>query len=111
LERLRSKLPSCQWWRSVWDIAGRENRLRGIERRATIAADAKIDATLEMHLQTSGHAVEPNLTFAFDLARHETAPPDRANDCGHTVWQPRAIANPYGGAMSSIMVPVCVPTP
>lgn len=79
---------------------------------STVVADGRIDATaLEMQLQTSGHAVEPDLVFVFDLVRHETAVSDRTNDCGHTVWQPRAIANPYGGAMSSIMVPVCVPTP
>ena len=82
------------------------------EGRLTITAGGRIDAAaLEMRLRTSGHAVEPDLIFVFDLVKHETTPPDRNNDCGHLVWQPRAIANPSGGAISSIMVPVCAATP
>lgn len=64
---------------------------------------------------------EYEMVFTFDLAIAATVPDEPAepaengaeggptSDCAQIITQTRVIANPGGGAMSMIMVPVCVP--
>ncbi|WEK03419.1 MAG: hypothetical protein P0Y65_14610 [Candidatus Devosia phytovorans] len=77
-----------------------------------ITAAGNVDAaSLQLHLRTNGHAVEPDFVFVFDLVPQDGAKPDRVGKCDHVVWQPRSMANPFGSTMSSVMVPVCIPAP
>lgn len=54
---------------------------------------------------------ELDLAFTFDLSSRATNSEqhDAIAKCSTVVWQPRVIANIYGGSMSTVMVPVCSP--
>lgn len=54
---------------------------------------------------------ELDLAFSFDLTSTVSAPRPRdpARTCATVIWQPRVMANIYGGSMSTVMVPVCTP--
>ena len=78
---------------------------------SAITTTGKVDAaSFQLELSIKGQGVEPDLVFGFDLARQSDEKPALSGRCDHVVWQPRAIANPSGGSMSSVMVPVCIPS-
>nr|WP_314261602.1 hypothetical protein [uncultured Devosia sp.] len=77
-----------------------------------ITAAGSVDAaSLQLHLRTHGHEMEPDFVFVFDLVSQDADLREQTNKCAHVIWQPRTIANPFGATMSSIMVPVCIPAP
>lgn len=68
--------------------------------------------TTRMSWRGADDDTELDLAFTFDLANKVDTERTTAdgNKCRAVVWQPRQIANPFGGSMSTIMVPVCVPS-
>lgn len=91
---------------TLWGEAGEEKLSVTLRRTPTGAALDTPEGGYEM-------------VFTFDLAIEDAAAvPEPAaegegseitSDCARIITQTRVIANPGGGAMSMIMVPVCVP--
>ncbi|GEM_PF-6153882 len=89
-----------------------EISMQALNNGFVITAAGSMDATsLQLHLRTNGHEVQPDFVFVFDLLRETGTRSDRVDKCDHVVWQPRSLANPFGSAMSTIMVPVCIAAP
>lgn len=86
---------------------------------AITAAGEISGPTMTLHVRTARLSwegttddTELDLAFTFDLVSKADSDQTLAdgNKCRTVVWQPRQIANPFGGSMSIIMVPVCVPS-
>jgi hypothetical protein len=84
----------------------------GVTRRGwvlTITGTIDADA-FQIEFSVDGDGIEPNFVFAFDLARQTGALSTHQGQCDRVIWQPRALANPFGGSVSSVMVSFCIPS-
>ncbi|MFN7089253.1 MAG: hypothetical protein ACK4P4_01705 [Allorhizobium sp.] len=86
---------------------------------AVTAAGEISGPSMTLHVRTArlswegaDNDTELDLAFTFDLVSKTDTDRTQAdgNKCRTVMWQPRQIANPFGGSMSTIMVPVCVPS-